>query len=186
MIVASASASGKQIIKNLGSPEIEGLPLTSECTKWGGLRSAPSPKLLVPVYPPVSVTSAESVKRDGPFTAGLSYDVLPTGSVLTRPRLGREFSPQYGSTLDRGIGGGPDITIHFSTPVMGAGAQIQSDVYGDLVAQVTDTNGNTHTDTYTEPGVSNGQGGWLIYLRPAVPRDPRSGRGQAFCGLQSL
>jgi hypothetical protein len=48
-------------------------------------------------------------------------------------------------------GNGPDITINFSSPVFGAGAQIQSDFQGDFIAQVTDSGGNT----YTENGTSN-------------------------------
>jgi hypothetical protein len=51
--------------------------------------------------------------------------------------------------------GGPDITIDFAIPVRGAGAQIQADVFGDFVARITLSNG----DTFTENGTSGQTGG---------------------------
>jgi hypothetical protein len=55
-----------------------------------------------------------------------------------------------------GGGHGP-IAIHFAAPVRGAGAQIQSDYYGDFVARISayDAGGNL-LGSFTEAGTSNG------------------------------
>ena len=60
--------------------------------------------------------------------------------------------------------GASDITLTFATPVLGAGAQIQSNNPGAFTAQIT-VNG---TQTFTENGVSNANSdgsaifiGWL-------------------------
>ena len=54
-----------------------------------------------------------------------------------------------------------DITLSFATPVLGAGAQIQSSYNGPFTAQIT-VNGNLH---FTENGVSNGnEDGSAIFI----------------------
>ena len=64
------------------------------------------------------------------------------------------FAPGTELLWDQGIG--PDITITFSQPVFGAGAQIQADFFGNFTAEITvyDTLGNV-LGTFTENGTSN-------------------------------
>lgn len=50
---------------------------------------------------------------------------------------------------------GPDITLNFTTPVAGAGAQIQSNFPGAFVARITASDGTTNW-SFTEAGTSNG------------------------------
>jgi hypothetical protein len=91
-------------------------------------------------------------------TGGLTGQVTSAGNTFERRDQNNgwagNFAPDEPLLWTRGVG--PDITINFTTPVFGAGAQIQADTFGPFTAQITKTNGTTFS--FTAPGNSNSNG----------------------------
>jgi len=106
------------------------------------------------------LTSPQSVTSAG----GRSATVSSAGGVLERIDEGSGWGGNFTAgdhLLWTTQNGGPDITIDFANPVRGAGAQVQADFYGDFVARITLSNG----DTFTEGGTSNGnENGSAIFI----------------------
>jgi hypothetical protein len=121
---------------------------SNDSIDWGQL----GPSFTV-VTSPAPVTS----------TGGRSATVSSTGGGLERRDEGNGWFGNFtiGDHLLWDRDAGPDITIDFAIPVRGAGAQIQADFFGDFVARITLSNG----DTFTEGGVSNGnEDGSAIFI----------------------
>jgi hypothetical protein len=108
---------------------------------WGQLGPAP-------LRGPQNVTSSGGLSATA-SSAGNSLDVLPQTGCCSGWQ--GNFNPGTNVLWDFGIG--PDITVTFANPVMGGGAQIQPDFWGNFTARVTafGVGGNT-LGSFTENG----------------------------------
>ena len=109
------------------------------------------------VASPASVTSVN----------GLSMTVSD-GGTLERRDQGSGWTGNF-TFLDQLLwnqdNGNPITVVDLSAPISGAGAQIQSDVYGSFTATISAYNGSTLLGSFTENGVSTGAGdGSAIFI----------------------
>jgi hypothetical protein len=88
---------------------------------------------------------------------GVVANVTTSGSGLYRIDQDGGWAGNFtpGDRLVWTVYSGPDITINFATPVFGAGAQIQSNFFGEFIARVTASDG-VNSYSFASPGDSNG------------------------------
>jgi hypothetical protein len=125
---------------------------SNDSVSWGQLGLA-----FTTVSSPASVTSAN----------GLSMTVSD-GGTLERRDQGSGWAGNF-TNFDQLLwnqdNGNPITVVDLSAPIGGAGAQIQSDVYGSFTATISAYNGSTLLGSFTENGVSTGAGdGSAIFI----------------------
>ncbi len=139
----------------------------------GALVAAAGPASAGGVTSPGPITDSIEWSQLGPATPFPNIQVIGApvnvvtglGNVVTVSSAGAGFERQdqgngWGGNFAPGTPvlstgfDGPDITLTFTTPVSGAGAQIQAFIFGPFTAQIT-VNGS---QTFTESGLSTGAG----------------------------
>jgi hypothetical protein len=160
--ILSAAAFGATVVLCAAGPSSAAVGVTSlaalgadDSIDWGQL--GPSGTW---VNAPATVSSG---------WGGLTADVSSAGEGFQRIDEGvAAWNGNFttGTHLLWTSGLGPDITLDFSQPVFGAGAQIQSNFYGAFTAEIDelDSKGNV-LSSFTEDGVSHGGGdGSAIFI----------------------
>jgi PEP-CTERM motif len=108
---------------------------------------------------PQTVVSADGVTATATNSAGGFFNRIDQHDHVNNGDWFGNFAP--GEALVENFSSGSEITLTFATPVLAAGAPIQSNALGPFTAQVT-VNG---TETFTEDGDSTQKGdGSAIFI----------------------